>query len=383
MNIKNVMLRISLLGILFSLTVSPVFGNEENVFIYYQSGPDLIRIDLSRHSTEVVASALSGPVVFSPDHSMGAYRDPNGEVWISEFDLLDFQKLVITEVSLPAYGGLFWTPDSQSLIFSYASPTRPDELPDQAISYMYDPTTGQVEEWRWGDCSSLVRHRLTGRIALKCEPIASHDPDTITSTILAWGGEQQNFIERDYEVLLDDFEYPGNFDWYADAQTEQVVFTDTTNYPAYDIFVAESGNETRRLGVDDEYTILTNIVSVSPDRSRVAYMVECNDRGPRHCLQISDLTTAAIIWDYESTIFLASSWRLAWAPESNYVVMLGTDRTRDAIISVLNTADGTSQDFSVGYASGNLVVSLNRTASHSRSGRPILSRPNSKLNTQN
>ena len=191
---------------------------------------------------------------------------------------------------------------------------------------------------------------------MKCEPIASHDPDTITSTILAWGGEQQNFVERDYEVLLDDFEYPGNFDWYADDQTEQVVFTDTTNYPAYDIFVAESGSETRRLGLDEEYTILTNIISVSPDRSQVAYMVECNDRGPRNCLQISDLTTGAIIWNYESTIFLASSWQLAWAPEGQYVVMLGTDRTRDAIISVFNTADGTSQDLSVGYASGNLVV---------------------------
>jgi hypothetical protein len=151
-------------------------------------------------------------------------------------------------------------------------------------------------------------------------------------------------------------EYPGNFDWYVDAQTERVVYTGKVDSHNYDIYISETGKAPQSLGLAKQYDIQYNIVAVSPDRTMVAYIVECNYYGPRNCLQISSLTTGAVIWDYENTISLAAVWLLRWSPNNRYVVMLGTDMSLDPVISVFDLDNGTSQEFFVEYATGNLAV---------------------------
>lgn len=358
MKIQNSILRVALLSILLSGTANiEPYKTEKAVFIYYQSGNDLMRISLSENSIDVVASDFSDPISFSPDNSMIEYSDNSG-VWISNFPLLDFQNIVTDPIHMPMFGGPFWTPDSRYLIFSYANRTRQGELPDRVMSYIYDRVTDQVSEWSWGTCSSLVRNRAMRRVALKCDPIASNNPITTTSIALSWSGEQQVFAEDDFETLLENIEYPGNFDWYRSDQVEQVIYIAIADFPYHDIYISETGKELQSLGLAPVYTIQPNIIAVSPDRTMVAYIVECHFRGPRYCMQISELTTGSIVWSYENTISLAAVGRLEWSPDNRYVVMLGNDISLDPVVSVFDSVNGASQEFFIEYSSGNLAVTL-------------------------
>ena len=139
---------------------------------------------------------------------------------------------------------------------------------------------------------------------------------------------------------------------------EQVVYIGTVDLAYHDIYISQTGKTLQSLGLASEYTIQPNIIAVSPDRTLVAYVVECHFRGPRYCMQISELTTGSVVWSYENTISLAAVGRLKWSPDNRYVVMLGNDMALDPVVSVFDSVNGASQEFSIGNATGNLAVTL-------------------------
>jgi hypothetical protein len=350
---RNCYLAFILLFVALSPSIKIETDGEQPVFIYYQSGANLFEISLPENTVQQVFSKLPNPVIFSPDNTAVAYRD-GSEVWISDFGLLKFRSILNQPDELPAFDGLFWTPDSRFFIFSYADYVTQGDLQDEVFSYIYDRNLDKVSVWNWGDCASIVRNRVSKKLALKCSTIPSKAITDISSITLDWGGEQNDYTDDAYETLVHQIAFPGNFDWIKTDEGEQIIYINN-DFP-FEIYLVEGDKKPESMGLAANYTIVPNIIAVSPDRSKVAYMVECNYRAAQSCLQIRDVSTKAIVWNYEDTISVATAWRLKWSPDNRYVVMLGSNGTYDAIISAFDVVQGTAIQFSVGDAVGNLMV---------------------------
>jgi hypothetical protein len=340
---------------LICVFILPVHADQEATVAYYQNQDGLVRLSLVDRTHEVVRSDLPEPLIFSPDGQLAAYRDGN-EVWLGRVENLEFHRIADESMDVRPYGGLLWTPDSLFLIFSYADPTPIEQLPTQVRTFRYDYAASRLDEWNWGSCSSLVRHMTTRRIGLLCQPVPTYQEVLDSSVILMWGGDQENYLPTNYEILLNQLQFPGNFDWHEDSDLQQVIYINYVDFPVEDVFVAEGTEETYRLNLGEEDNIQGNIISVSPDRTMVAYVVECNYRQSRGCLQIADTATGDSVWHTQQTIRLGVVWRLAWSPDNRFIAMLGTDVIADAQLYVLDVEIGTFQSFHIGTATGNLLL---------------------------
>jgi len=344
---------IAIMIVLLGSGIATSARRNEQVVVYFQAQSTLNRIDLESNVIEQISNSINNPGFFSHDNKFMAFRDESN-VWLAE--LAPFlMNSIFNNIDKPNWGSVFWTPDDLFLVFSYADRIREGDTLDEANSFIYSIETGDVSDWSWGNCNSIVRNLVTKKIGLKCSSIVLDNTLENQSVVLEWGGQLSNFVAQNYETLVTTIEFPSNFDWVMTSDGEQIVYISAS--PFSDIYVIEGNQEPEALNLAAS-SIYSNILAVSPDRTMVAYVVQCNYRGVRGCIQISDLTTKTVLWNYTDIMSVSFPRQLRWSPDNKYVVMLGEDEAHNSSLSTFNVSNGTITEFPIEDSTGDFAIRI-------------------------
>lgn len=354
----------SIVTVIFCLVLylKPINAQETDLpTIIYQAGEEIIQIHDGL--TESIATGVNGPAIFSNDGNWIAYRDDKG-VWISNFDALEF--VLIHEDERKGGGLPFWTPDSSFLIFTINSLTPEGVSPQDIESFIYNNQTGQVSDWSWPICTSIIRDLETEQLALKC---MSHMPNQgeYEAVGMYWGGKYQELVDSQYETVTTltdlDLVISHTYDWDRIGDKEYLAYLRREDYevlpsqgqPPQDIFIISGSNEPSALGSSPDAAPL-NMLNASPDFSMIAYFVNCNNRRMLYCLQIVETSTSQVIWNAAQTVTVSFPIALEWSRDGRFVVILAYDQDFDTQITIFNTGTGEVAGYSAKDSVGNLVV---------------------------
>jgi hypothetical protein len=314
--------------------------------IYYQAGDNLYRITNANNSLEVVASSIPTTLVFSHNGQYVVYRTYGEEagVWLSEVEHWNPQ-LIVADLPHEAFS-LRWTPDDTRIILKvFDIPAQIENPRNEALAYNLE--TLELETWLWRDCNQFARRLDTGRFALICESYTIFANLEPTSIALEWGGDYQSFAAEAYEILVADLDqiYPTSFSWVSTNTGEHLVYVnlnpnyqrDNPTQPFFEIYSAWEDNSIISLGSSGD-TAIMGLISVSPDRSKVAYSVFCVPSN--ECLQIADLNTGNILWSFVDTVSFQSILDIVWFPDDSRIALSGGSMDKGYFIDVFNIDDG-------------------------------------------
>jgi len=281
-------------------------------------------------------------------------------VWLSEVN--DWNpEVVIAKMPSQAFA-LIWTPDDTRLILRiWGVPQNTIEPQNETLAY--NLKTNEVETWPWGQCDQLVKWVSAAEFAFVCkvyEGLENFEPGAIA---LKWGGEYQVIDSNDYEVLVSDLlnTFPEPFDWASVDGVEDIVyFKRNPDYQSGNQLIPfweiDSIRETTPAVTVENTSDVERIISVSPNREQVAYSVRCDKDGEtQFCLQISDLNTNQVIWQYRETFSTPTFFDIAWYPDNRAVAILGGG-LEGHFIYVFDTIKGSTKQYEVGQTSGSIVI---------------------------
>jgi hypothetical protein len=362
--------RVLIASFLLCISTIPVTSRNSSVSIYYQSGEFLYRITEDQ-VTEVVATDMSETLIFSNSGPYAAFRDHEG-LWLGQVD--DWNPTLVVAGDL---GGLYWTPDDTRIILRIAGiPTDissgTESLLDRSLAY--NLMTEEVETWPWGNCSHLVRRininefSRTSKFALICSVYPGIEDFEPQSIALQWGGEYQAFNAGNYEFLVSYplNPYPPPFNWFGDGEKDNLIFIaanpnyqrSDSNFSLWEIYYVDGNNPVIALGSKRDPSVV-RLIATSPDQEKVAYGVRCYDSDSRVCLQIADLSSREIIWNYEDTMSLVNFYDIAWYPDNERVAILGTNTVTGEghTLAVFTLSSGDLQIYELnGETTGRIII---------------------------
>jgi hypothetical protein len=355
-----------LILLLMSWNISDVQAQRTNMpAIYYRMDDALYRIVDGQMNPEIAVSNM--PITFYSNNARwGAYWDERG-VWIGELDSWNPQ-LVIEDTRGLKWGGL-WTPDDNRFIIRIADSVSADGTADNADTMAYNMLNRQAEAWPWGTCNRVGREILSKRVALICSADSweqNADPATVA---LFWGGEFIPYDTDAFETLVDNFanwQPVLPFDWRPTESGDSFVYiADNPDFswdnldsdePLRDIFWIEDTNPIRSINSSRDIAIET-ILAVSPDRTMVAYEINCNYFGPRACLIVVNLDTGQVVQNFKDRFFVHFASDIAWYLDNQRVALVGNynshpDTESGTHIWVADITTGKVIDYDIGNSLG-------------------------------
>ncbi len=351
MKFKNTLFSFASLMLLLGLSSATTAQSDYK--IYFQSGSSIYAINDLFDEPTLVAADIPRTVAFSNSGHHAAYYDTDG-VWLTPTGSWSPQKILsfVPEESF----SLSWTPDDTRLIMRLGF--WPDEEFPAEQPLAYNLVTELAEPWIWGECNQIVEHTSSGDFAIVCETYENIPKDLMGSVSLSWGGKFVKYIPDEYTLIRDgilDY-FPRPFDWGA-TQTDQslVYMFENPDYflEIISLWSSEDNSEVVISGESD--FVIEPWFAVSDDRSMIAYTVFCGNPSDS-CLQISDLETNEIIWSYEDTVRMVAVDDIEWYPDSQRVVLLGSNADDQQSIEVFDLETGDNLSIEIENTTGVIVI---------------------------
>lgn len=352
------MVRFMVLILCFSMLVfaHPTFSKaNESSTVYYvlsnSGGMILYRIADDNPQPERMYE-LPGAFSFSFSGTQITYMDGDG-VWLTPLD--DWHPVLIIPVE-GIKSNWLWTPDDVRFIVS----VKPD-VAGVNQTYAYNMLTKQVELWDWGDCKYIARQIGSRRIAMICFANDWIEDPEVPAIAVFWGGEYLPYKPSEFDLLLENF-YGYRpilpFEWGVINSRDHLVYRDRnpdfslTNLeadePVTDIFWLAGGSDVMNLNLSKHYG-LTQWISVSPDRSMVAFDIDCTFYEPRDCLAVAELDSGQILYDFSKDFFVRFLYDIAWYPDNKRIAFLGQmDSLGEPILIVVDLENGQNFEYDLG-----------------------------------
>jgi hypothetical protein len=342
-----------LLALIILVLLSPVKAQDAPSSLYYGTQDSIYRIVDGQSAPEQVVTDVSIPF-FSNNGHWVAYHDDQG-LWITE--LANWNPKRVFEDERRFWSVLSWTPDDTRFVFTVAAAVYVDGRIEGVDGYAYHTQTGRVESWVWSACDAAARHRVTHRVALICAAGRGIEPPDPAVVALEWGGDFAPYDETAFVPLVDPIDLRGSaspFDWQPTPAGDHFVyrgFDSDFRSRIYWVLGDSAIHSLDRLQADAPEQYL----DVSPDRTKVAYDINCNYYAPRGCLIIVDLATGKVVRNFREAFYTSFVRDIDWYPDNRRVALLGQhEDLRTYSVWVADIVTGEVTEYNLGDSLGGI-----------------------------